>query len=82
MFPMVCEIMSLENYEDWSWFIEKLKTIVGENEVVIISDRHPALLRSVLEILEAENHTYSYRHLKENFNTVVTKHNIRGNKGK
>ena len=39
-------------------------------------------MRSVPEIFGAENHAYCYRHLKENFNTVVTKHNTRGNKGK
>ena len=75
-------IMSSENYEDWLWFIEKLKTIFGENEVVITSDRHPALFQSVPEIFGAKNHAYCYRHLKENFSTVVTKHNTMGNKGK
>ena len=69
------------NYEDWSWFLEKSKTIAGEKEVVIISDSHPALLRSAPEIFGAENHVYCYRHLKENFNTIVTKHIIRENKG-
>ena len=79
---LACGIMSLKNYEDWSWFLEKLKTIFEEKEVVIISNRHPALLWSVLEIFGAENHAYYYRHLKENFSMVVTKHNTRGNKGK
>ena len=82
MFPLACGIMSSKNYEDWSWFLEKLKTIVGEKEVVIISYRHYALLRSVPEIFGAENHAYCYRHLKENFSTIVTKHNTKGNKGK
>ena len=40
---VACGIMSSENYEDWLWFLEKLKTIFRENEVVITSDRHPAL---------------------------------------
>ena len=75
-------IMSLKNYEDWSWFLEKLKTIFEDEEVVIISYKHPSLLWSVPEIFGDENHAYYYRHLKENFNTVVTKHNTRGNKGK
>ena len=74
--------MSSENYEDWSWFFAKLKKIFGDKDVVIISDRHPALLWSVPEIFGAENHAYCYRHFKENFSTVVTKHNTRGNKGK
>ena len=81
MFPLACGIMSSKNYENWSWFLEKLKMIVGEKEV-IISYRHPALLLSVLEIFGVENHAYCYRYLKENFSTIVTKHNTRGNKGK
>ena len=81
MFPLAFGIMSSENYEDWSWFLVNLKTIVGENEV-IISDRHPTLLHSVLEIFGVENHAYYYRHLKENFSTFISRYNTRGNKGK
>ena len=56
-----------------------MKTIVSENEVIIILDRH---LRSVLEIFGAENHAYCYRHLKENFSTFILRHNTIKNKGK
>ena len=80
MFPLAFRIMSLENYEDWSWFLVNLKTIVGENEVVIISDKHPALLRNVLEIFGADNH--AYQHLNENLSTFISRYNTRGNKGK
>ena len=51
MFPLAFGVMSSENYEDWLWFLEKLKIVVGNMEVIIISDRHPALLRSVLRCL-------------------------------
>ena len=36
-------------------------------------------MQSVPKIFRAENHAYFYWHLKENFSTIVTKHNIRGN---
>ena len=29
-----------------------------------------------------ENHAYGYRHLKENYSSFLSKHNIRGNKVK
>ena len=58
MFPLVFGIMGSKNYEDWFWFLVNLKTIVGENEVVIILDRNPSLLRSVLEIFRVDNHAY------------------------
>ena len=56
--------------------------MVGSREVVIISDKHPAISRSIFEIFGAENHAYCYRHLKENFSAFLTRHNTRGNKGK
>ncbi|RVW78636.1 hypothetical protein CK203_046747 [Vitis vinifera] len=66
MFPLAFGVMSSENYEDWLWFLEKLKIVVGNKEVIIISDRHPTLLRSVPEVFGIENHAYCYCHLKEN----------------
>ena len=39
MFPITLGMVSLENYEDWYWFLEKLKGILDGKEV-IISDRH------------------------------------------
>ena len=59
-----------------------MKKVDGNREVVIISDRLPALLRSVPKIVGAENHVYYYRHLKENFSVFLTRHNTRGNKDK
>ena len=82
MFPLVFGIMGSKNYEDWSWFLVNLKTIVGENKVVIILYRNPGLLRSVLEIFRVDNHAYCYRYLKENFSTFISRHDTRGNKGK
>ena len=66
MFPLAFWVMSFENYEDWSWFLKNLKNIVGDKEVVIISDRHLAFLCSVLEGFGLENHTYCYCHLMKN----------------
>ena len=82
MFPLAFGVVGSENYEDWSWFLQNMKKVVGNREVVIISNRHLTLFRSVLEIFGAENHAYCYRHLKENFSAFLTRHNTRGNKGK
>ncbi|RVW88849.1 hypothetical protein CK203_034718 [Vitis vinifera] len=82
MFPLAFGVMSLENYEDWLWFLEKLKIVVGNKEVIIILDKHLAFLHSVPEVFGLENHAYCYCHLKENFSSFLSKHNTRGNKGK
>ena len=82
MFSLAFGVMSSKNYEDWLWFLEKMKIVVGNKEVIIISDRHLALLRSVPEVFGLENHAYCYHHVKENFSSFLSKHNTRGNKGK
>ena len=81
MFPLACGVMSSKNYDGWSWFLQNLKKFIREKEIVIISDRHLGLLRSVPEIFGVENHAYCYRYLKENFSSYFNKHNTKGNKG-
>ncbi|XP_019071897.1 uncharacterized protein LOC109121624 [Vitis vinifera] len=82
MFPLVLGVVSSENYEDWYWFLEKLKGVLDGKEVVIISDRHQGILRSVSELFGIGNHAYCYQHVKENFSSFLNKQNIRGKKGK
>ena len=75
-------LFGLENYEDWLWFLQKLKGVVGEREVVTILDRHQSILCSVSEVFGSDYHAHFYHHIKENFNSFLTKHNIRGRKWK
>ena len=82
MFPLTLGVVSSENYEDWYWFLEKLKGVLDGKEVVIISDRHQGILCSVPELFGIGNHAYCYRHVKENFSSFLNKQNIRGKKGK
>ncbi|XP_059593539.1 uncharacterized protein LOC109122719 [Vitis vinifera] len=82
MFPLALGVVGSKNYEDWYWFLEKLKGILDGREVIIISDRHQGILRSVSELFGVENHAYCYRHVKENFSSFFNRQNIRGKKGK
>ncbi|RVW15074.1 hypothetical protein CK203_084857 [Vitis vinifera] len=82
MFPLALGVVGSENYEDWYWFLEKLKGILDDQEVIIISDRHQGILRNVSELFGVENHAYCYRHVKENFSSFFNRQNIRGKKGK
>ncbi|XP_010655185.1 uncharacterized protein LOC104880400 [Vitis vinifera] len=82
MFPLALGVVGSENYEDWYWFLENLKGILDGQEVIIISDRHQGILRSVSELFGVENHAYCYRHVKENFSSFFNRQNIRGKKGK
>ncbi|RVW94124.1 hypothetical protein CK203_038247 [Vitis vinifera] len=82
MFPLALGVVSSENYEDWYWFLDKLKGVLDGKEVVIISDRHQGILRSVSELFGTGNHAYCYQHVKENFSSFFNKQTIRGKKGK
>lgn len=76
LLPWICQRLLQTNprtimevthsYDD---HFEKLfgKHMTVGKEVIIISGRHPALLRSVPEVFGVENHAYCYHHLKENF---------------
>ena len=64
MFPLAYGLLNFENYKDWLWFLRKLKIVIGEREVIIISYRHQGIIHSVSEIFGSENHAHCYRHIK------------------
>ena len=82
MFPIAYGVMSSDNYKDWNWFLQNLKNLIRDKDVVILSYRHPSFLRSIPELFGGKNHAYCYRYLKENFSSFFSKYNTRGNKGK
>ena len=52
MFPLAFGVMSLENYNNWSWFLQNLKKVIEDKKVAIISDRHSSLLLVYQRYLE------------------------------
>ncbi|RVW18380.1 hypothetical protein CK203_112317 [Vitis vinifera] len=70
LLPWLCKQLMETNsgtIAEWTSSEKRLKQLVGEMEVVIISGRHHAIIRSVAEVFGVENHAYCYRHLKEDF---------------
>ncbi|KAG7588709.1 MULE transposase domain [Arabidopsis suecica] len=44
VFPIAFAIVDSENHDSWTWFMEKLKDIVGDgHDLTIISDRHQSI---------------------------------------
>ena len=80
MFPLAVGVVSSKNYEDWYWFLEKLKEVINGKKIVTISYRHQGILRSVFELFRTENHAHCYRHLNEYFSSFFNRQNIRGKK--
>ena len=82
MFPLAYGLFSSENYKDWLWFLEKLKMVIGERDVIIISNKHQGIICSVSKVFCSENHAHCYRHIKKNFSSFLTKLNTKGRKRK
>ena len=47
MFLIAYGVMSSEYYEDWNWFLQNLKNLIGDKDVVILLNRHSGLQHSV-----------------------------------
>ena len=54
--------------------------VLGETKVIIISNRHEGIIRSVLDVFSSENHAHCYHHIKENFSSLLTKLNTKWRK--
>ena len=59
------------------WFLQKLKMVISEREVVIISNRHQGIICSISKVFGSKFYSHCYCHVKENFTTILTKFNTR-----
>ncbi|XP_028799749.1 uncharacterized protein LOC114755045 [Neltuma alba] len=75
LLPFAIAVVKSENLDYWTWFLFKIKEIVGSVQVTIVSDRHNAIIGSVQAIFGGERHAYCYRHVKENFSAEQVKVN-------
>ena len=82
MFPLTYDLFSSKNYKDWLWFLEKLKMVISEKDVIIIFNKHQGIISSVLKVFGVEYHIHCYHRINENFNSFLTKHNTQRRKGK
>lgn len=67
IFPLAFGIVDNENNASWQWFIEKLKSAIGDREeLAFISDRHDGILNAVKSIYPNAYHGYCMHHLLHN----------------
>ncbi|XP_054816842.1 uncharacterized protein LOC129316438 [Prosopis cineraria] len=75
LFPLAYAIVSGETFEDWSWFLRNVEDITRSVEIILVFDRHNAIIRAMQAIFGGERHAYCYCHVKENFSTEYVKIN-------
>ncbi|KAH7842268.1 hypothetical protein Vadar_003374 [Vaccinium darrowii] len=67
LYPLAYAIVSSENDDDWLWFLQNLKEVIGERRVVLITDRNTSLLNGIIKVFGGDCNAWCLRHLKENF---------------
>ena len=61
-------VVSVENEDNWSWFIEKLAQALSQ-PAFVISDRDKGLIKAMQIKWPGVPHCFCFRHLMENFNS-------------
>ncbi|KAH7856666.1 hypothetical protein Vadar_004037 [Vaccinium darrowii] len=82
LYPLAYAIVSSENDEDWLWFLENLKEVVGGRQVVLVTDRNTSLLNGIIKVFGGECNAWCLRHLKENFSTFVSSKGLKNERRK
>nr|XP_043633203.1 uncharacterized protein LOC122604374 [Erigeron canadensis] len=70
IFPIAWAVVTMENKENWAWFIDLLKDDLdmgSGNGIALMSDQHKGLIESVKDILPNAEHRQCARHIYGNF---------------
>ena len=60
-------VVDAENYDNWHWFLRKLKGILDPNRIVVfMSDRNIGLVQAMPQVFPNAMHGYCLLHLKRN----------------
>ncbi|XP_054808723.1 uncharacterized protein LOC129310838 [Prosopis cineraria] len=73
LFPLAFAIVGSETHDDWTWFLQNIKDILGSLQVTIVSDRNNIIIGAVRAIFDGDRHAFCYRHVKENFSSEFNK---------
>ncbi|XP_011629086.1 uncharacterized protein LOC105421833 [Amborella trichopoda] len=67
MFPLTYSIVDTEDYDNWFWFLDNLKSAIGMDQpITFISDRHVGLVNNVSDVFRNSHHAICEHHMIEN----------------
>ncbi|KAL0917751.1 hypothetical protein M5K25_012837 [Dendrobium thyrsiflorum] len=85
LYPLAFAVVESESNESRLWFLQNLHDLViqvAEREnLCIISDKHPGLVRGCREVFPNAVHRHCLRHLRENFKKYVRRLGIPDSEG-
>ncbi|KAL5542415.1 hypothetical protein UlMin_010125 [Ulmus minor] len=66
-YPLAWGIVDSENKDAWTWFLTKLKEVIGDtDELALISDRAPSIKKSISTVFEKAHHGACAWHVAQN----------------
>jgi len=85
LFPVSYAVVSAENDDNWSWFIDNLHNVIqmhaptclAPRMLAFISDRQKGLLEAVEKVFPGSPHGYCLRHLYENLHKLFKHKDLR-----
>ncbi|XP_071740697.1 uncharacterized protein [Rutidosis leptorrhynchoides] len=70
IYPIAWAVVSVENKDNWTWFLELLAgdlEINGGVGITLMSDQHKGLIEAVKDVMPYAEHRQCARHIYENF---------------
>ncbi len=65
---VACGVVSIEDEENWSWFLNLILKYLMAFPAFIISDQDKGLLPALAKVSPEIMHFYGFQHLMEKFN--------------
>ncbi|XP_071738606.1 uncharacterized protein [Rutidosis leptorrhynchoides] len=70
IFPVAWAVVSVENKDNWTWFVELIAydlEVQGGVGLTLMSDQHKGLIEAVKDVMPFAEHRQCARHIYENF---------------
>ncbi|XP_023641958.1 uncharacterized protein LOC111831561 [Capsella rubella] len=75
-YPLAFGVLDGENDASWNWFMEMLKTVIGDSsEIVFMTDRNASLIKAIANVYPQAHHGFCIYHLSQNVKGHASNYN-------